>query len=175
MANTENPTVSNLPESEEEDFDTAQDRVIEEAETRTRYSGPVNLDPIGEEEETVNLEELPGRGRAPIDLTPYITVLRDNFKKNAKRPDTAKVAWSTYVAPPEAVSSVKSRFNTAGTQTEIRHEGKDVKVGIRWVSEILETVQNPDGDQYDRVKLSLVAVVRAEGRGRKPGSTNAAK
>lgn len=150
--------------------DELQDQAIEEAEKRTRYSGPVVLEALGDEEAEVNLEELPGRGRTPIDLTPYIEVLRDNFKKNAKRPDTNKIAWSTLVTPPEAVSSVKSRFNTAGTQTEIRHEGKTVKVGIRWVGEVLETVVSPEGDQVDRVKLSLVAVVRAEGRGRKPAN-----
>lgn len=145
----------------------------EEKETRTRYSGPVMVE--GGDEEEIDLNTVAGRGRPSVDLTPYIETLKDNFKKNEqtawkdadgkrhpKRPETHKVVKIIYVEPVEALSSVKSRFNSAGAEC---------KIGIRWVLEDVEEVISPDGDSKTRVRLGLVAAERREGVGRKPAST----
>jgi len=147
----------------------------EEKETRTRYSGPVMVE--GGDEEEIDLNTVAGRGRPSVDLTPYIETLKDNFKKNeqtpwkdangkrhAKRPETNKVVKIIFVEPVEALSSVKSRFNSAGAEC---------KIGIRWVLEEVEEVVPADGNTSDmktRVRLGLVAAERREGVGRKPAA-----
>ena len=122
---------------------------VEEEAKRTRYTGPVMLEEVGEEEVDTTTSGL-GRGRPSIDLSPYEEILKANFKANAKLPAEKKVA-KVFKVNTEAVSTVKSRFNTAGA---------NVKVGITW-----QTVDNADGT----TTVKLVAGKRLEGRGRKAG------
>ena len=116
---------------------------------RTRYTGPVNLEEIGEEEIDTTTTGL-GRGRPSVDLTPYEKVLKVNFKQNVNLPPEKKVA-KVYRVNSDAVGTVKSRFATAAA---------NVKVGITWS-------QVDHGDGWSTLKL--VAGKRLEGRGRKAG------
>lgn len=126
----------------------------EEVETkRTRYTGPVNLTEMGEEEIDVTTSGL-GRGRPSIDLSQYEKTLSSNYAKNAKRPNEKKLAWTCQVND-EAVSTVKSRFNTAAA---------NIGVGVTYGIEAMGNGQT---------KISIVAGKRAQGRGRKAKNAEA--
>lgn len=115
---------------------------------RTRYSGPVVLEELAEEVVDSTTSGM-GRGRPAIDLKPYEEMLAGNFAKNSNRPADSKLAIVLGVNT-EAVSTVKSRFNTAAA---------NINVGVQY-----RAVDNGDGT----TKLSIVVGKRAEGRGRKP-------
>jgi hypothetical protein len=117
---------------------------------RTRYSGPINLELAGEEEIDTSTSGM-GRGRPATDYSQYEKALANNYAKNAGREGNKKVAL-VYRVNADAVSTVRSRFNTAA---------KNINVGV--------TYSQDEPDDNGMVTLRIVAGKRLEGRGRKPG------
>ena len=131
------------------DTQASETTVLTSEAKRTRYTGEVILQEV-KVDRKVNLTET-GKGRPAIDLKAYETALAKNFASNKKNPPESQDPYCLEVNS-EAVSTVKSRFNTAAA---------NIDLGVRWP--IVEDLGN------GMTLLGLVATKR-EKRERKDGN-----